>query len=72
MHGVLITAFIAIWMLAALGVVFVFVRVVRRADEANELGSLRREVRAADLAAAATAQAQPAEGGEWISTRLRS
>ena len=72
MTGFVIAAIIAVWALIALAIVFVFGRVVRRADEENEVSSMRREMRAADRAEPAAPQQPPVADPSGVSQRLRS
>lgn len=71
MNGFLIAGVIAAWAILALLILFVFARVVRRADEENEVSAMKREVRAADAAAASSAK-PPAAAAEPVNKPLRS
>jgi len=74
----LILAIVAIWVVLAVLVLVVLTRTVGRADEENEVSSLRRMVRADDEAKAqppappSPTPWQPASGNDEISTRPHS
>ncbi|QIG38535.1 hypothetical protein G5T42_02775 [Microbacterium sp. 4R-513] len=72
MTVLVIIAIVAVWALMAVAILFVFGRVVRRADEENEVTSMRREMRAAERAEPAALQEPPATDAGSVSKRLRS
>ena len=72
MTVLVIAAIIGVWALIALAIVFVFGRVVRRADEENEVSSMRREMRAAERGEPTAARQPPVSDPGEVSKRLRS